>query len=171
MIKLFELDNSVVKPTVHCQMIPWLRVIMYKFPEQYLKIYAYIFYMACPSEENPYFNVNYDLREEVIISDLHINFSLEEDEIIKALEKVTKLYETPTVRAYKAMSIMLDNLSDYMTTTKITGGRDGNITALVQAAKNFDELRESFKGVAKDLAEEQERQVRGGQDLAYDQSV
>jgi len=60
-------------------------------------------------------------------------------------------------------------LAHYMETTEIQGGRDGNITALVNAAAKFDQIRQSFKGAYKDLAEEQQSQVRGNIGLAYDQ--
>ena len=40
---------------------------------------------------------------------------------------------------------------------------------LVAAAKNFDQIRSSFKGVYKDLQEEQSSKVRGGIGMAYDQ--
>lgn len=169
MIKLFDIENDVVKPTEHCRMIKWLRVIQEKYPENALKIYAYIFYMACPSQENPYFNHPRDLREEVVIQDLEINFSLEEDEIIEAVTKAYKMYETPTVRAYNGITTMLDNLTEYMETTKVSAGRDGNINSLLRIAKEFDAIRQSYKGVVKDLEAEQQTIVRGGQDLAYDQ--
>lgn len=55
-----------------------------------------------------------------------------------------------------------------MNTQSITDGRDGNISAIVQAAKNFDSIRKSFKGVAKDLEEEQSSRARGGSRLSYD---
>jgi hypothetical protein len=64
---------------------------------------------------------------------------------------------------------MLDKLAKYMENTAITDGRDGNITALINAAKNFESVRQSFKGVLKDLQEEQLSTVRGGQNMAYDQ--
>jgi len=60
-------------------------------------------------------------------------------------------------------------LADYMAVTEIEHGRDGNITALVNAAKNFDQIRQSFKATYRDLQEEQQSSVRGGQNLAYDQ--
>jgi hypothetical protein len=63
---------------------------------------------------------------------------------------------------------MLEKLAFYMNTQTITDGRDGNITAIVSAAKNFDSIRKSFKGVAKDLEEEQSSRARGGQKLSYD---
>jgi expansin (peptidoglycan-binding protein) len=79
------------------------------------------------------------------------------------------MFETPTYRAYKGMASMLDRLARYMETTTITAGRDGNINSLVAAAKNFDQIRASFKGVYKDLQEEQSSRVRGGIGMAYDQ--
>ena len=55
-----------------------------------------------------------------------------------------------------------------METQSITDGRDGNIAAIVSTAKNFDAIRKSFKGVSKDLEEEQSSRARGGQKLGYD---
>ncbi len=169
MIRLLDIENNTVIPTVHCKTIKWLRVIEEKFPDNYLKIYSYIFYMACPSQENPYFNMPADEREETVIADLEIDFSLEEDEIIEALAKAIVMYQTPTVRAYNGITIMLDNLTEYMSTTAVTAGRDGNITALLRIAKEFDAIRQSYKGIAKDLEAEQQAHVRGGQNLGYDQ--
>ena len=51
----------------------------------------------------------------------------------------------------------------------VTAGRDGNINSLLRIAKEFDAIRQSYKGVAKDLEAEQQTIVRGGQNLAYDQ--
>lgn len=169
MIKLLDIENNTVIPTVHCKTIKWLSIIEEKFPETYIKIYAYVFYMSCPSQENPYFNLPLENREEAVISDLDIDFSLEEDEIIEAVEKATKMYETPTVRAYNGITTMLDNLTEYMSTTAVTAGRDGNINSLLRIAKEFDAIRQSYKGIAKDLEAEQQAHVRGGQQLGYDQ--
>ena len=80
-----------------------------------------------------------------------------------------KLYETPTSRAYDGIKRALDNMATYMANTQITDGRDGNINQIRAVAKDFDGIRQSFKGAYKDLKDEQESQVRGGQGLAYDQ--
>ena len=169
MIKLLDIENNVVIPTVHCKTIKWLKVIEENYPEHFIKIYGYIFYMSCPSQENPYFNVPVDNREDLIIGDLEINFSLEDDEIIEAVKKATVMYQTPTVRAYQGITTMLDNLTEYMRTTQVTAGRDGNINSLLRIAKEFDAIRQSYKGIAKDLEAEQQAHVRGGQELGYDQ--
>ena len=79
------------------------------------------------------------------------------------------MYETPTLRAFVGMKTMIDNLANYMGTTKIEHGRDGNINSLITAAKNLSNIRSSFKDLQQDLKDEQETKVRGGKNIAYDQ--
>lgn len=170
-IKLFDIENGVVKATEHCYTIQWLHDIMVNYPDNYLKIYAYIFYMTCPNPElNPFFNLPEDDKEEVIVESINLEVSTDDNLIVKAIAQCTLLYTTPTLRAYNGISKMLDKLSYYMETAPITAGRDGNINSLLAAAKNFQAIRESFKGVLKDLeAEQSKTSVRGGQNLGYDQ--
>ena len=73
------------------------------------------------------------------------------------------------MQAYNSLRVMLNNIGGYMETAQVTAGRDGNLPSLIRLAKEFDSIRQSFKGVAKDLAEEQKSTARGGQDLAYDE--
>lgn len=170
MVRLFDIENGKVIPTEHCYTIGYLKNIMGFYPDDYLKIYSYLFYMSCPNPDlNPYFDVPEDDKEELILRDIGATF-MSEDELIKeALDGCIKLYDTPTWRAYRGIKTMLDRLAHYMETTPISHGRDGNITALVNAAKNYEAIRASFKGAYKDLKEEQQSKIRGGAGLAYDQ--
>lgn len=168
--KLLDIQNGKVIPTEHCYTLKFLKDIMDEYPEDYLKIYAYLFYMTCPNPDiNPFFNMIEHEKEEMILQEVDAEFSTEDVLIIHALGQCRKLYETPTYRAYMGIKAMLDRLAKYMETTQIEHGRDGNITALINAAAKFQAIRDSFKGAYKDLAEEQQSQVRGGQGLAYDQ--
>ena len=168
--KLFDVQNGAVIPTEHCYTLRTLKNIMEKYPDDYLKVYQYLFYMTCPNPDmNPFFNVPDLDKEDLIIAEIEAEFSTEDDDIHTALLFCERLYETPTSRAYKGMASMLDRLARYMETTTITAGRDGNINSLVAAAKNFDQIRASFKGVYKDLQDEQSSKVRGGIGMAYDQ--
>jgi hypothetical protein len=170
LIKLFDIVNNKVVPTEHCYTISSLNDIMTEYPEDYLKVYTYLFYMTCPNPDlNPFFNVPEHEKEEIIMSEIDMDISTEDDFIIRGMNTCKKLYETPTYRTYVGIKSMLDRLAHYMETTEIQGGRDGNITALVNAAAKFDQIRQSFKGAYKDLAEEQQSQVRGNIGLAYDQ--
>jgi hypothetical protein len=89
--------------------------------------------------------------------------------IYDALKKCEKMYETPTYRAYVGIKITLDNLAKVLATEVPSFGRDGSAATLLRIAKDFDGVRQSFKGVYRDLQEEQQSTVRGGQNLAYDQ--
>jgi len=170
MIKLFDLQNGKIVPTEHCYTLSFLKDIMDTYPDLHINIYTYLFYMTCPNPDgNPYFNMPEDEKEQIILQDIRAEFSTEDDLIITALAKCKLMYETPTVRAFRGISSMLDRLAIYMEKTPISHGRDGNITALVSAAKNFEGIRSSFKGAYKDLLEEQQSRTRGGGELAYDQ--
>jgi hypothetical protein len=169
-IKLFDLQNGVIIPSEHCYTLKALSVIMDEYPDDYVKIYQYLFYMSCPNPElNPFFHVQDIDKEDMIINQLDIEFSPEEELIIEALEFCRTLYETPTSRAYKGIKTMLDNLATYMSETSITHGRDGNINSIVAAATKFQQIRQSYKDVYSDLMSEQSNIARGGANLAYDQ--
>jgi hypothetical protein len=169
LIKLFDVQNRTVIPTEHCYTLKALKDVMNDYPEDHLKIYQYLFYMTCPNPDmNPFFHTPEIEKESLIMREIEGEFSTEDDTVHTALIFCQRMYETPTSRAYKGISSMLDRLGKYMEITTITDGRDGNINSIVAAAKNFDQIRASFKGVYKDLQEEQSSKVRGGQGLAYD---
>jgi len=171
MIKFIEIQNGKVVPTEHCYILKFLRDIMEHYAEnkQYLKVYGYLFYMTCMNEElNPTFHMSADDKLTFLAKELEIDFSLEDPLVIQGIEESIKLFDTETSRAYRGFKTMLDNLSTYMETTKVSAGRDGNINSLISAAKNFAPIRESFKRTHADLEAEQKKKGRGGQNLAYD---
>lgn len=167
--KLFDVQNGVVIPTEHCYTLKALKDVMDEYPDDYLKIYLYLFYMSCPNPDlNPFFFTPDVDKEHIILEQIEAEFSTEDDTIHTALQFCQRMYETPTSRAYKGIAAMLDRLGRYMEHTQISHGRDGNFNSLISAAKNYETIRQSFKGAYKDLQEEQSSRVRGGQGLAYD---
>jgi hypothetical protein len=169
MVRLFDIQNGRVVPSEHCYTLNFLKDILDEYPDEHLSIYTYLFYMSCPNPDlNPFFDVPEQDKEELILREVGADFSTDDDLIVNGLKMCRKLYETPTYRAYMGIKAMLDRLARYMETTDIEHGRDGNITALVNAAAKFEQIRQSFKGTLRDLEEEQKSQVRGGQNLAYD---
>jgi len=126
--------------------------------------------MTCPNPDmNPFFDVPEQDKEELILREVDGDFSVEEDSVVHALAQCKKMYETPTYRAYQGIKIALDNMARFMATEQVTSGRDGSATAILRIAERFDMVRQSFKGVYRDLQDEQQSSVRGGQNLAYDQ--
>lgn len=169
-VRLFDVQNGKVIPTEHCYTLDSLKVIMDNYPDTYMSVYQYIFYMTCPNPDmNPFFNVPESEKEDLIIEEVQLDESPEDEVIIRAITICNKLYETPAYRAYKGIKSMLDRLAKYMETTSIEHGRDGNINSLVNVAAKFEQIRQSYKGAFNDMKQEQESHVRGGQGLAYDQ--
>jgi hypothetical protein len=170
MIRLFDIQNGKVIPSEHCYTLKFLKDIMDEYPEDHLPIFAYLFYMTCPNPDmNPFFDIPEEDKEHLILKEVDADFSLDDDKIIYALNMCKKMYETPTYRAYQGIKIFLDNMAKSMATEQLTFGRDGSSPALLRMAEKYDGVRQSFKGVYKDLMEEQQSSVRGGQNLAYDQ--
>jgi len=169
-IRLFDVQNDKVIPTEHCYTLDFLKDLMEEYPETYMSIYQYLFYMTCPNPDlNPFFNLPEHEKEDIIVEEIKLEESTEDPKIRYSLDMCRKLYETPTYRAYVGIKAMLDRLARYMETTAIEHGRDGNINSLVNAAAKFEQIRNSYKGAFSDMKEEQESQVRGGAGLAYDQ--
>ena len=169
-VRLFDIQNGKVVPTEHCYTIKFLKDIMETYPDTYLQVYQYLFYMSCPNPDlNPFFNLPEHEKEDIIIEEIELEESTEDSKIRYSLDMCKKLYETPTYRAYVGIKSMLDRLAKYMETTQIEHGRDGNINSMVNAAAKFEQIRQSYKGAVTDMKSEQESSVRGGQGLAYDQ--
>lgn len=170
MIRLFDIENGKVIPTEHCFTLKFLNAIREGYPDSHLNIYAYLFYMSCPNPDlNPFFNMPEEEKEDMIFTEVGAGFLKSDVVIQEALVKTRQLFETRTYRLYRSFAIMLDRLGKYVETTPIEHGRDGNISSLIQAAKNIQDIRQQFKGLEKDHLEEQKTLVRGGQMLAYDQ--
>jgi hypothetical protein len=169
-VRLFDIQNNKVIPTEHCHTLPFLKVLMTNYPDTYMQVYQYIFYMSCPNPDlNPFFNLPEYEKEDIIIEEVGLEESTEDGKIRYALEMCKKMYETPTYRAYVGIKAMLDRLAKYMEVTAIEHGRDGNINSMINVAAKFDAIRQSYKGTFTDMKQEQESSVRGGAGLAYDQ--
>ena len=169
-VRLFDIQNDKVVLTEHCYTLPFLKKIKEEYPDTYMQVYQYLFYLTCPNPDmNPFFNLPEHQKEEIIIEEIGLEESTEDPAIRYAKDMCEKMYQTPTYRAYVGIKSMLDRLAKYMETTQIEHGRDGNINSLVNAAAKFEQIRQSYKGAFTDMRQEQESSVRGGAGLAYDQ--
>lgn len=174
MVRIFDVANGKVIPSEHCYNLTTLKAVMDRYAEErdWMAAYSYIFYMTCPNPDlNPFFDLPEIDKEELVlreVSTVDTYFSPEDPCVLAAKEFCEKLYETPTARAYKGIKIMLDKMANVLATEEPSFGRDGSAATLLRIAEKFDAVRQSFKGVYKDLQEEQQSTVRGNQNLAYD---
>jgi len=170
-IKLIEYDSieKNIRVTEHCYTITWLKRIIDIFPEDHISVLAYIFYMSCPNTDNPYFNVKEIDKEERILRDLQPEFDREDLSVLLAIDKAKELYATPLMRSYESMATMIDNLNEYIKTTEITDGKEGNITAIMNILKNFKQIRDSYNDILQEVVEEAKIKARGNSTIPYDQ--
>lgn len=169
-IRLFDIENGIVKASEHCYTINTLKDIMIQYPKDHNKIFTYFHYMCCLNdEENPFANTPEHEKEDLILNEVGGDFSTDEDLVYKGLTLCKKMYSTPTAEAYLDIKMMLEKLGKWMRTTPITDGRDGNVLSALRVAEKYDEVCKSFESRYKAFKEENSRQARGGQNMAYDQ--
>ena len=90
-VKLFDIQNGKVIPTEHCYTLKALKVVMDNYPDDYLKIYQYLFYMTCPNPDmNPFFHTPDIDKEHIILNEIGGEFSPEDDDT--ELEPFTQVY-------------------------------------------------------------------------------
>jgi len=146
-IKLFDVENGVAKPTAQCYVINWLKDIMEKYPDNYLKIFSYLQFMySWNPEDNPYLAMKEEDREETIIADIKPDFSL----------------ELPAYRTWLSCKKALDNIRDYLLNTKIVSGKDGNNKDYRDTMKDLPNLQKAYNEGYKEFMEEAKLEVRGG---------
>ena len=170
MIDIFDIENKIVIPSKNCYLIDWLKVIMEKYPNNYIKVYSYIFFMSCTNKENPYFNVKETDREEIVRRDIDIDFDTDDMDIEFAIERCKELYETRLQRFYISCKNKIDKFSEYLDHNEITDGREGNITQQLKVLEQFEKIRDNFKKTSAEFENETNNLIRarGGQTVAYD---
>lgn len=169
MLQLFDVQGKKVVPSANTYMIPELHALIKNFPDEYLKVLAYVFFTTCPDGSNPYVNMDETLKEEVIIADLKpFNFYLEDMSIEVAKDKCRKLYETPVLRTFMGAKKMLDKIGKFLDEEEVTTGKDGNATEIRGMMKELTQYWESYNKLENVLKEEQAK-VRGGSKQRYDQ--
>lgn len=171
--KLFTLSGKTIIPKEDCYIIKPIANMMEAYPEDHLKLVAYLHYMcSMKKEDNPYADVPDSDREEQIIKDLELfNVDLESPIILKALECVKEKYFTTFYGIYIGIKAVLDNMGKELRIIKPDfNSKDGNANAIIAFTKNYEVLNKSFKAAYRDFDEETGNvRVRGGGKLAYDE--
>lgn len=159
MIRIFDVEDGVVKINENCLLIPELKSIVTAYPEGYIPALSYVYFMSAP--ESPYGNLPEEEKQQVISDDVKGNFGLEDEIITVALDKLKKLYETPTMRYYEAVKKSMDNLSVFLNTEKVKSGKDGNIEAIDRIQSNAGKKIKAFKELEKAVDDEIKVAMRG----------
>ena len=158
MVKIFTVEDRIVKVDENCLLIPEFKAIVDKY-DNAIPPLTYVYLVADPS--SPYGNLEEEERLELASSDVGGDFSLEDEEIEAAIEKYKKLMYTPTQRLYDGAKINLDRLAKYLSEAQFEAGRDGNLGDLYRIQTGLAKLIEGFKKLEKIKDEELKTKLRG----------
>lgn len=174
MIKLWDIEDGDLRPTDACYTISWLKDIMDAFPENYMKVYRYIFYMTCPDDQlNVYRNTEEHNKSEEICRMLAQEkgepIYPEDLKIEKAVKECAKLYDDPPMKVYRAAKIMLEKLQRSFEVEELTwGGKDATGPALTAAMEKLPKLLQAYSEAELKMNQLIKTRSRGNQMLSED---
>src|SRR5262245_10394667 len=144
--KLFDIVGDTIIPKPDCQIIMPIKDIIENYPDDHLKIIAFLHYMnSMNPNDNPYADVPLIGRAEKIIQELRIDIDPDADDIQAALECVEEMYYTTFYGVYKGFKASLDKLGEKLLNEDLDLSRDGNGAAIRAYMKDYEQLRRSFK--------------------------
>ena len=150
---LFTIENGIVKPSMHCYIIPALKKIVDKYPDSYLDMLAYAFYKGCPFKSiNPYADFSEDEKEEKLKELFHV-FPDNQD-ILDAIEHIAEMYPTTQMKYVKDIRDSVNNTMAWLRTVQIKEGKDGNLADIRGMQKEAGKVIESLNMMEKNAEEE-----------------
>lgn len=174
MIKLFDIEDGQLAVTEHCYALPFLKELMDYFPNCYIKVYRYIFYMTCPDDQlNPCRNIPEHEKSTEIMRLLEVDtekeFIADDLKIEKAVKECAKLYDDPAMRVYRAAKMMLEKLQGSFEAEELTwGGKDATGPALTSAMEKLPKLLQAYNDAELKMNEVLKARSRGGQNISDD---
>lgn len=165
--EIFTIENKQPKPTIHCHMIPELKTLIDKYPDDHINMLAYAFYMSCPYKSaNPYADYTDYEKEQILQQDFLkrgvTNIVPDNVDLLKAIDKLTKLYETTTSKYLKYNKKNLDDIMNYLEDSEVIEGKDGNLAERIRIATVCGKVMAEFTQLEKIAELEKDKvKVRG----------
>jgi hypothetical protein len=166
-LEILTVDNGRVIPSITVYTIPELNDIINNYPDDYLNILTYLYYLCYP--KSAYRNLPENEKEDSIWEDYPGDYTPDDGLILAAKEKLTELYTSPTSRFFTKAKKGLETLGDYLEDASITDGKDGNFAAFSMNYTRIGKIIDEFKKLEKAVDEELGSTLRGGGEEAYDE--
>jgi hypothetical protein len=160
MIEVFDVEDGIVRVNANCLLIPELKKVI-EYYQDPIPALAYVYYMTAP--DSPYANMPEHEKQEMISDDMGGTFKLEDEVLLMAIDKMNRLFETPTARYYNAIKRSLDMTSEELNkvTTLSFDRNTGNAEMLDRMQLNAGKKIEAFKKLEKIRDEEIKTALRG----------
>lgn len=166
MIDILTIENDKIVPDLNCKSIPELQTLIDTY-EDSTNALLYVYHMVAPFSS--YVNIPEDDKEDILLEDFPGDYGAEDVEIQEAINKLNKLYRTPTRHFFLNAKKGLEKLGDYMADAKIESGKDGNFSAYSMTFTRIGKIIQEFKQLEKLYEEENDTGVRGGHEIGYDE--
>jgi hypothetical protein len=160
MIRIFEIDEKKkLHISEHTLLVPELKALIDKYESDPMPVLTFVYFMTVP--DSPYGYLPEDEKEAYILADVGGNFTVEDEIVDAAIQKLIKLYETPTARIYRSAKINLDNMVRDLETKSITYGKEGTAEHMLKIQMNLAKIMDNLKKLEKMKEEEEKVAMRG----------
>lgn len=168
-MNIITIKDGKVVPDINVLTIPELKVLYNKFEgEDRNLLFTYLHHTYEPS--SPYSEIpDFSEREEKVRKDFRGNFKPNHDkDILKAKEKMELLTHSPAKDLLDGLRINIKNISNFLKTTEVNAGKDGNLTQMISAQKSVKEMIRNLKAVEQEFLLESQKN-RGNSKQAIDE--
>lgn len=163
-IKIFDISEGKVTINENVLLIPELKAIVDNY-EDPIPPLCFVHYMTDPL--GPYANLPTSQKEEIILEDYDGDYTVDDEPIYKAIEKLNKMYETPSMSLLRDAKVGLETLGNHLRVSRITEGKEGNFAGFIAALKSIGKISQEFRMLEKEV--EEELRIRGGGEIGYDE--
>lgn len=164
MVKIFDINEGIIVINETCLLMPELKTIVDTY-ENPIPVLCYVHYMADP--KSVYRHLPQEEMEELILKDYPGDYTVDDEPVYKAIEKIKRLYQSPTMRLLEDAKIGLKKLGDYLRLTEVTADKDGSGVNYRQTLASIAKISREFRDLDNDVQEE--LRVRGQGNLGYDE--
>lgn len=169
--KIFDIENNNLVINENVLSIPELRAVYEAYDDQ-KTIYAALNYVRNMCDPYGAYNqLSEEEKEESVFHDFKGDYSPEDEVIIAAIEKLKKLYMSPTYKYYLDQKELLYRLGEYARTASVDDSKkEGNLTDLLNMIKSVGKTITEFAILEKQAEKElQKMKIRGNRKVAYDE--
>lgn len=169
--QIFDIEDNKVIINVNILTIPELKAVYDYYEDEETRMNAFNFIRHMTDPYGAYNQLSDEDREETLLYDFPGNYSPEDQVIIQAIEKLKKLYMSPTYQFYLDNKALLYRLGEYARTASVDDSKkDGNLSELLNMVKSAGKTITEFAILEKQAEKElQKVRMRGNRYIAYDE--
>lgn len=169
--QIFDIENNNIVININILSIPELRNVYDEY-EGDTRINAFHFIRHLCDPYGAYNQLSEDEKIDTLLYDFPGDYSPEDEVIINAIDKVKKLYMSPTYKFYLDSKELLYTTGEWARTATIRDAdKNGNLSQILAHLKSVGKTITEFTVLEKQAEKElQKMKIRGNRFVAYDET-